>query len=433
MKFDKSRKLYERSMKSLAGGVGSSVRMSEQPVPLFFERGKGSHLYDVDGNDYIDYVLGQGPDVLGHSPDFLLNAVSLGMQDGQILSGQHEKEIHVSEMVQQIVPSAELVRYGNSGSEIVQAALRLARGYTGRNKIIKFEGQFHGWLDSVFYSHAPSLEDAGDYNSPSPVPSSAGIAQGTADDLLILPWNNIEVLKTCLDGHHNDVAAIITEPIMCNTNSILPKPGYMEEVRRLCDELGIVLIFDEVITGFRVGLGGAQELLGITPDLSTFAKAIAGGFPLSMLAGKKDIMNLIADGTVWHGGTANSNLIAMSAAEATLSKLMENDGAVYKHLYAIGNALMKGISDIARKHEIDVLIQGPAPAFCMSFTNSEEITDYRSHKQNVDTEKYKKFLEGMLSRGIRLMERGMWFTSAAHSEEDVQKTLAAADEVLSGL
>ena len=433
MKVDKSRELYERSKKSMAGGVGSSVRMSERPVPLFFQRAKGSHLYDVDGNDYIDYVLGQGPDVLGHSPDFLLEAVARGMQDGQILSGQHEVEISVSEMVQKIVPSAELVRYANSGTEVVQAALRVARAYTGRNKFIKFEGQFHGWMDSVFYSHAPSLEDAGDYDSPTTVPSSAGMALGTADEVIVLPWNNIEVLRNALDRHHNEIAAIITEPIMCNTNSIFPRHGYMEEVRRLCDERGIVLIFDEVITGFRVAPGGAQELLGITPDLSTFAKAIAGGFPLSVLAGKEDIMGLIADGTVWHGGTANSNLISMSAAEATLNKLMEDDGAVYKHMYAIGTTLMEGLREIARKHEIEVLIQGPASAFCMVFTDASEITDYRSHRSNADREKYGNFVEGMLEHGVRLMERGMWFMSAAHTEEDVKKTLAAADEVFAML
>ena len=336
MKFDKSRELYERAKKTHAGGASSFGRMGEGPVPLFFKRGKGSKLYDVDGNELIDYTIGAGPGIFGHSPDFLVDAVVRSLRDGQVFAGQHELEIVVSELVTSIVPCAEQVRFASSGTEIDQAALRLARGYTGRNKFIKFEGHFHGWADSVYYSHHPSLEEAGDYEAPTPVPASVGISLGTADDIIILPWNDIEVLRKRVEREGDEIAAIITEPIMCNTNCIFPKPGYLEEMRRLCDERGIVLIFDEVITGFRVALGGAQELLGVTPDLATFAKAMAGGFPLSMLAGKREMMSLLGDGTVHHGGTLNSNLVSMAAAAASIKKLMENEGAAYKQLYATG-------------------------------------------------------------------------------------------------
>lgn len=433
MKLDKSRELYERSRKSLAGGVSSNIRMAERPVPLFFQRGKGSRLYDVDGNEYIDYVLGQGPDIFGHSPDFLLEAVARGMQMGQVFAGQHELEIRVSEMVQRMVPSAGLVRYASSGSEVVHAALRLARAYTGRTKFIKFEGQYHGWLDSVLLSTAPPLEQAGPYDAPVPVPGSAGMSPASAQEIVLLPWNDIEVLRRALDRHRGQVAAIITEPVMCNTNCIMPRPGYLEEMRRLCDEHGVVLIFDEVITGFRLAPGGAQEVLGVTPDLSTFAKAMAGGFPVAMFAGKREIMRLIEDGTVMHGGTVNSNVISMAAAEASLKKLLEDNSAVYRHLYATGRALMEGLRQRARKHEIDVLVQGPGPAFCLTFTSAREIVDYRTHCLNADQARYARFSRGMLEHGVRLTGRGIWFVSTAHTEQDVEQTLAAADAVFASL
>ena len=433
MKFDKSRELFERAKKTHAGGASSSARAAEAPVPLFLKRGKGSKLYDVDGNELIDYVLGLGPGIFGHSPDFLVDAVERDLRDGQVFAGQHELEIVVSELVTSIVPCAEQVRFASSGTEIVQAALRLARGYTGRNKFIKFEGHFHGWADSVYYSHHPSLEEAGDYEAPTPVPASAGISLGTADDVIILPWNDIEVLRKTVEREGNEIAAILTEAILCNTNCIFPKPGYLEEMRRLCDERGIVLIFDEVITGFRVALGGAQELLGVTPDLATFAKAAAGGFALSMLAGKREMMSLLGDGIVHHGGTLNSNLVSMAGAAASIKKLMENEGAAYKQLYVTGTRLMEGLRALAMKHEQPILIQGPGPTFYMSFTEVSEITDYRSHLENVDQEKYDRFHAGMLERGVRLIGRGQWYVSTAHTQEDIEKTLDAADEVLASL
>ena len=431
MKLDKSRELYERSMRSLAGGVSSNIRLSELPVPLFFERAKGSRIYDVDGNEYIDYVMGLGPVLFGHAPNFLTEAVTHGMQTGQIFSGQHELEIRVSEMIQKVVPSAELVRYAASGTEAVQVALRVARAYTGRPKFIKFEGQYHGWMDSVAYSMAGApLEQLGLYDSPNAVPGSAGLGPGTAEEVVVLPWNDIDVLRKALDRHHNEIAAILTEPI---TSCIMPEPGYLEEMRTLCDERGIALIFDEVITGFRVALGGAQELLGVTPDLSTFAKAMAGGFPIAMVTGKQNMMGLMEDNTVLHAGTLNSNIISMSAAEASLRKLMENDRAVYKQLYSTGTALMEGLRDQARKHEIEVLVYGLGPVFALAFTTAEKFTSYRDYRSNADEEKYARFRQGMLERGIRLPSHSLWFLSTAHTDDDVSQTIAAADETFSSL
>ena len=431
MKWTKSLELFECSKRSLAGGVSSNARLEELEAPLFFTRGEGSRLYDVDGNEYIDYNMGRGPTIFGHSPGFLLEAVAKAVRRGQTFGAQHELEISVSEMVQQAVPCAELVRYASSGTEVVQVALRVARAYTGRSKFVKFEGHFHGWVDSVAYGPPTSSSlTAADIESSTPVPMSAGVAPSTADDIVLLPFNDIDMLRDALDRHHNQVAAVLVE---MSSLSMLPELGYIREVRRLCDERGIVLVFDEVVTGFRVALGGAQEVLAVTPDLATFAKAMAGGFPVGMLAGRRDIMTLIGDGTVMHGGTLNSNVMSMAAAEASLERLSENDGAVYRQLDATGQALMEGLRERASEHEIDLLVQGPGPFFDVTFTDATEIRDYRSYLEARDPEKAKNFWLGMMERGVRPMADGAFFVSTAHTDEDVEQTLAAANEVFATL
>ena len=433
MSFEKSKQLHERSTRSLAGGVSSNIRLGERPTPLFFRRGEGAHLIDADGNDYVDYMLGQGPDIFGHSPSFAIEAVTRAMEQGITYAGQHETEIRVSEMIQAAISGAELVRYASSGTEVVQAVLRLARAYTCRNKFIKFEGHYHGWADSVSYSTLASLDQMGPADNPTAVPMSAGIEPNTAEDVQVLPWNDLDAVRRVADEQGNDIATIITEPIMCNANCIMPKPGYLEGLREVCDQHGIVLIFDEVITGFRVALGGAQELFGVTPDLSTYAKAMAGGFPLAMFAGKREIMSLVADTSVLHGGTVNGNVISLAAAEACFLRLQDPGVGALDRLKESGRALMRGLEELARKHEIPVLFQGPGPVFHMSFTDASEINDYREHAASVDQDAYARFREGMLERGIRLIGRGIWFTSTEHTEEDIARTLKAADEVLAEL
>ncbi len=431
--FEKSRELHERSKRSLAGGVSSQHRIGERPVPLFFERGKGCRLYDVDGNELIDYFMGNGPAIFGHAPDFLLEAVTREMQRGQMYAGQHSLEIEVAELLQKVVPCAELVRYASSGTEAVLGAIRLARAHTGRNKFIKFEGHYHGWSDTVLYSVAPSLEEVGPYDSPLPVPESAGQSKGSAEAIIVLPWNDLGILTETVSRDGADVAAIIMEPIACNTNGALPKPGYLEGVRRLCDQAGIVLIFDEVITGFRIALGGAQEYLGVTPDIATLAKAIAGGFPLSVVAGKREILAALEDGTAMLAGTANGNITSLAAARATISKMMEDDGAVFKQLHETGNRLMDGLRGLARKHEEEILVQGLGPIFKMAFTQEKALHDYRSYKEKAEHDRYTRFRQGMLERGVRLPTSGTWFLSTAHAEADIQQTLAAADETLESI
>lgn len=433
MNWNCSKELFDRAQASLAGGVSSQFRAGGYPHPLFFECGKGAKMYDVDGNEYIDYVLGQGPAIFGHAPEFLTEAVAGSLTRGQIFAGQIQLEVTVSEMIQRVVPCAELIRYANSGSEVVHTALRLARGITGREKIIKFEGHYHGWLDNIAVSLSPTLEQAGTYDAPNTVPLTKGQEKAVLNDIVVLPWNNLDVFKAALQRHRGEIAGVIMEAIMCNTNCILPRPGYLEGVRELCSNEGIVLIFDEVITGFRVDLGGAQRYLGVTPDAATFGKAMAGGFTISMIAGKREFMEKVADGTILHAGTLNANMPSMVATAAALEKLQENDGAIYHHLFRIGHLLMDGIRERAKQWGIDVLIQGPGPLFHLGFTTAQIVTDYRSHITHCDAKKYAKFAALMLESGVRLVGRGMWYMSGAHTEREVEETLRMVDRAFEKL
>jgi glutamate-1-semialdehyde 2,1-aminomutase len=433
MKFDKSKELFERSKQSLAGGISSQHRSHELPVPLFFERGRGSRLWDVDGNEFIDYFMGNGATVMGHAPDLVLEAVNEQVSNGQVYAGQHQLEIEVAELLTEVIPCADLVRWNSSGSEVVLAAIRIARAHTGRNKFIKFEGHYHGWDDSVLYSLGRSIEELGPRENPIPVPASAGMASGTRDEVITLPWNDLELLTETVHRQADEIAAIIMEPIACNTNGSMPKSGYLEGVRKLCDETGVVLIFDEVITGFRVASGGAQELLGVTPDVATFAKGVAGGFPMAVVAGKREIMQHFADGTAMHAGTASGNTTSLAATKAAVSRLSENDGEALKQATELGNKLIEGLRNLARTHEEDVLIQGVGTVFNMIFTDKSELPDLRSSIKHADAERYEVFAKGMMERGVRLPGRGTWLFSTAHTEEDVEETLAAADATFSSM
>ena len=433
MKFDKSVELHKRSSQSLAGGVSSHHRRGELPVPLFFDHGKGSRLFDVDGNEFIDYFMGNGAAIFGHSPSFLLDSVRNVLDRGQMFAGQHDLEISVAELIAESVPSADMVRFGSSGTEAVLAAVRIARAYTGRPLIIKFEGHYHGWADPVLYSVAPNLRDAGPYDAPLPVPESLGQSPGSAEEVIVLPWNNLDIISSAIRKHPNEIAAIIMEAVPVNTNSAFPNPSYLEGVRKLCDENGILLIFDEVITGFRLSVGGAQELLGVTPDLTTLAKAAAGGFPFSAVAGKREVMQPVAEGRVMHAGTASGNLVSLAASETTINSLKANDGEMIRHMHRVGDLLMEGLRDLARKHEEDVLVQGPSPIFNMAFTPEPSLPDYRSFYEKVDHERFVNFRQNLLHNGIRANMHGKWFLSTSHTEQDIEQTLAAADKAFRAL
>ncbi len=430
--YPKSARLYQEASRYSPGGVSSNFRLKMHPFPLFFERAQGSRLYDVDGNEYVDYVLGMGPVILGHAHEAVNAAVAMSLGRGQLYAGQHEDEVRLAHVISELVPSAQMARFSSSGSEAVQAAIRLARAYTGRSRIVKFEGHYHGWFDNVFVSVQPCADEMGPVSSPRPVPMSLGQSESAYADLQVLSWNDLGAFQEAVETDGENIAAVIMEPILCNTSVILPGPGYLTEVRELCAEHGIVLIFDEIITGFRVGLGGAQELLGVRPDLSVFAKALANGFPISCLSGRREIMRLLAEKPVMHGGTFNSNVVSCAAALATLEVLRESDGAVYSRIQQLGAWLMDGLRSIASEAGYPLLVQGLPGVFHTSFADQAEIRDYRDYYRCSGPSQC-QIVDALLEHGIRITGRGTWFLSAAHSERDIEHTLRAAKAALTSI
>jgi len=415
----------ERARRVLAGGVNSNIRLAETPAPLVVARGRGAVIEDVDGHTYIDYMLGMGPVILGHGHPGVTDAVVAAVREGLVFAGQHPFEADVAERVAAAVPSVEVLRCTSSGSEAVHAALRIARAATGRLKVVRFDGHYHGWLDTIYVADRPEEEGP---VAPA-LPGSKGQPLAAVQDLLVLPWNNVQALEATASRYRGQIAAVILEPILCNTGVIPPKPGYLEAIRAWCDRDGAVLVFDEVITGFRVALGGAQSVLGVRPDLTTFGKAVANGFPLSAVGGRRDLMGLLATGGVLHGGTYNGNPPAMAAARATLDALSADGGAVYASMNHVGRTLMDGLRRVGAEVGVPVLIQGPGPVFQMWITDRAEIVDPRTAR-TAGAAEYVLFAREMLRRGVRVIPGGRWYLSAAHTPEHVARTLEAARDAL---
>ncbi len=430
----RSRQLMERARRVVAGGISSQIRLNEPGgEPLFFDRSEGALMWDADGNEYIDYIQGMGPNIFGHAPEFVSRQVSEDMRKGYVLAAQFERELEVAEMAADAVPIPDCTfRFASSGTEIDQLALRLARGYTGRTKYIRFEGHYHGWMDSVNHSVHPPIDEAGDVDSPNIVGESAGMDPGAASQVVPCQWNDIERLEAAFDRNPGEVAAVIMEPINANTNCIMPEPGYLEAVNEIAHRHGALVIFDEVITGFRVAYGGAQELLGITPDLATYAKSIAAGFPIAMLAGRRDIMDVLGSGEVYHGGSFNSNVISIAAAHATLTHLKSEGDAFYADLNRRGQNLIDGLCRVGMQTETDIHVQGLGSVFGISFNRSgDTIRNYREHATKCDDERYTQFASEMMIEGIRLSSNGRVHMSSAHTDDHIEKTIAAAGRALS--
>lgn len=428
-RYRRSTAYFDDCSQYLPGGVNSNFRMGAKPVPLFFHRGRGSRLYSVDDVSYLDYALGMGPVILGHAPSGVVGAVQDSLSKGQLYAGQHKAELRLAQMVTSLIPCAERVRFGCSGSEAVQIALRLARAHTRKNKIVKFEGHYHGWFDNICVSVHPDLMNCGDALHPRTVPESEGQDALAFKDTIVLSWNDRPAIEQTLSTRAGEIAGVIMEPILCNTGVIMPKPGYLERVRELCSENGIVLIFDEVITGFRVALNGAQGLLNVTPDLAVFAKAMAGGFPISCLAGRATLMDLIGTGSVMHGGTYNSNVVSVVAAIATLEQLQHKNGAAYDQMNQLGQHLMDGLERISAELHVGLVVQGLGPVFHTYFGEEQRPTDYRSYSAT-DRARLSLFVESLLDCGVRITTRGTWFLSTAHSQADVDQTLVAARQAM---
>ena len=429
--YGNSERLLERAKKVLAGGVSSEFRKNSYPHALFYSHAQGSSIYDVDGHEYLDFALSQGPLLIGHSHPDLLKAVQEYTEKGQLYAGQHIQEVALAEKLNQLIPSAELMRFCLDGSEAVHTSLRVARAKTGRTKFVRFEGHYHGWLDNMCWGiSAPSLEALGSREHPNVYPWSAGLPPHSRDESIVLPWNDLELLRKTVDQHHHDIAAIITEPIMCNNGCILPEEGFLPGLRDICDQYGIALIFDEVITGFRVALGGAQQHFGVTPDLSIFAKAIGSGYPISAVVGKKEWMRLVEEGKVIHAGTMNSNNPTVAAALATLNILEKEQP--HERMYQYGKKLMEGLRQAAAATHQNLLVQGLGPMFHTGFTSLNQVKDYRDTFA-YDRGKLGKFIAGMHHHGVRVIGRGLWYISAVHTEADIDQAIETTREVLSEL
>jgi len=426
--FTESKKLLERASKVLAGGVSSEFRKYNHPHAIFYKEGKGSKIIDVDGNEYLDFTLSQGPLILGHSHPRVLEAVNSYSDQGQLYAGQHIQEVILAEKICELIPSAELIRFCLDGSEAVQTAFRVARAKTGRNKFLRFEGHYHGWLDNVAWGiSTPSIEDLGDRSKPTAHAWSKGISPESRDEFIILPWNDLALLEETVKQHHHELAAIITEPVMCNNGCIAPKPGFLEGIRKLCDDYGIAFILDEVITGFRLGLGGAQAHCKVTPDLSIFAKAMGSGYPISAIVGKTSWMDCISNSQVIHAGTMNSSNPTIAAALATITVLAEENP--YERMFHLGKTLMKGIEDAAQKYKQNLKVFGLGPMFVTLFTDLDELTDYRDTLR-ADKVKLGRFIAALQDQGIRVIGRGLWYISAVHTEEEIDQAIRAVDQAL---
>lgn len=428
-KTEKSKRLFEEAKTFTPGGVHSGLRFFK-PYPLFIERANGSRIYDVDGNEYVDYHLAFGSVVLGHSSEKVVRAVNAQLEKGSIYGLSHELEVRVAKKIIQHVPSAQMVKFCNTGTEATYHAIRVARAFAGKTKIIKFEGAYHGWHDYANISVGPSPREAGPKESPTPVPDSEGIPRNVVESTIVLPFNNLRAVERTMRKHGNEIAAVITEPIMHgNACCVLPKEGYLKALRELCDRYNILYIFDEVVTGFRHGLGGAQKIFGVTPDITTFAKAMANGFPVASVCGKKEIMTMFSPtGEVDFGGTYNGNPISMAAALATIQEL-ETQG-VYDHLFKAGSLVRERLREAIAKLHIKAQVVGFGSIFQIAFTNNK-IENYRSVSA-LNSEKYEDFQHKLMKRHIFIMPkaRKRCHISAAHTIDEINMTLEAMENSL---
>jgi glutamate-1-semialdehyde 2,1-aminomutase len=429
-RFARSRALHERAKRSLAGGVSSQFRAFGVFHPMFYSRAAGSRVWDADGNELIDYTLAQGPMILGHSHPEILARVSAAMGEAQLFAGQHEAEVVLAETLQRLVPCAERVRFASSGSEAAHAVLRLARFATGKPKWIKFEGHYHGWLDQVSFSVAPPVTGANEPSSElDPVPWGGGVPESVAQDVIVLPWNDLARVEEVLARRGHEIGALITEPVMCNQGCIEPLPGFLEGLRALCTQHDVALIFDEIITGFRIDLGGAQAHYGVTPDLSLMGKALGSGFPIAAVLGRERFMAPLEDARVYHAGTLNGNNACVAAAQATIDLLERDDRALHRRIHATGTRLRDGLAALGAASGLPVRVQGPGPMFHMGFSAVPRVTNYRECTMR-DQARYQRFAAALLLRGVRVIERGLWYVSAAHGDAEIDATLAAAEAAL---
>lgn len=422
----KSKTLFERAKKTLPGGVNSPVRAFE-PYPFFVENAQGSKLYDVDGKSYVDYCNAYGAMLLGHANAEILQAVKAQLPKGTLYGVPTELEVQFAEEISKASPCMEMLRLVNTGTEATMSAVRAARGYTGRNKIIKFEGCFHGSHDNV-------LVKAGSGATTFGAPTSLGVPEETTKNTIVLPYNDIEALETVFAEEGNQIAAVITEPIMANVGLILPKKDYLQTLRKITQANGTILIFDEIITGFRLALGGAQEYFGVKPDMATLGKVLGGGFPLAAFGGKKEIMqNISPIGKIYQAGTFSGNPVSVTAGCTILEILNQKRNELYPRLEKNAAELKKALTDLAQAYKIDAQVYNLASLYQIFFT-SQPVVDCACAKTS-DIQKFDAYFHELLKQGVFIppAQFETCFVSAAHTEEDLKFTEGAFDKALAAV
>lgn len=432
----RSKALFERALRVLPGGVNSPVRgtSSFRPYPVYLERGEGAWVSDVDGNRFVDVIMGLGPVILGHDDPEVARAVAEQVSRGSIFATCTPLEVEVAETLVSMVPSVEMIRFTSSGTESTMHAMRLARGYTGRNKILKFEGHFHGNHDAILVSVTPPFDRIGPPDDPARLPVGRGIPPEHYTHTLIAVWNDLDAVEAIIRAHRDDLAAVILEPVMANKGFIPPDDGYLTGLREITRAHDVLLILDEVITGFRFAPGGAQQYYGIDPDLSTFAKAMANGATIGAFGGRREIMDLLGSAEVRHAGTYNAALVPLAAARATLGRLTAGGGAAYRTLEVRGRQLIDGLRRAIAATGERAIVQGSGSMLQLYFTPVERIRSYRD-TETVDHDRFITFAHEMIARGVMVHPDPFehWFLSTAHSEEDIDRVLNTAEDSLRAL
>jgi len=428
--FSRSFALYEEAKRHLPSGASSNVRVyAHDPFPILFRKGLGSRVWDVDNNEYVDLLSSYGSVVLGHSHPAIVRAIAEQIRNGTMLGTTTELEVEVAKKIQSAVPSAEMVSFANTGTEATMEAIRIARAFTGRDKILKFEGHYHGHHDYVLFSvESPSVV-AGLEQAPSKLAYYPGIPDGISRTVVVAQWNDPTSLEKVLKRNANDLAAIITEPVMGSAGIIPPKDDYLKSMRELADKYDVLLIFDEVLTGFRIAPGGAQEFYGVKPDIACYAKALGGGTPIAAVTGRRDVMGMIGPGKIGYGGTYNGNSLCLAAANATLDELLRDDGAVFRQMHLTGAEIVEGLRDLMARYDLSGIVQGIGPMFQLYFTEAKKILNYR-HTLQSDFQKFRDFRNLMLRRGVYLHPDGTerMMITAAHDGSDVERVLSAAED-----
>ena len=431
-----SKALFDRAGQVMVDGGSSPSRgpANYGDYPLFIARGRGVHVFDADGNRYLDWMMAYGALPLGHAHPRIVDAVSQAAASGALVAAATEIEVEVAELIQRMVPSAERVRFANTGTEATMAAIRLARGYTGRPKFIKFEGHYHGWYDDFLVNaHPHPIASLGHRRDPVKIADSSGLNRGALDDAIVVPWNDLSAVERAIETSRGQIAAVITEGIMANMGVIPPTPGYLESLRELARANDILFILDETVTGFRTAAGGCQQHYDLDPDISTFGKALGAGLPVAAFVGRADIMEALAWGRVLHYGTQNASRIGLFAARANLQMLAAGDSAAFRHTWRIGERLVTGLRKLFEETNTAAIVQNVGPMFQIMFTDRPHIHDYREFCEFVDRDRYRRFVHSLFSHGIYMTPSAALHSVAVlpHTPEDVDMTLTAVRNVLS--